>query len=114
MVLDDAGAKEFLERHPERVGAVVGTGIGGAMSRVRTQWEMDNKGLARVSPFQITKMMPNAGAAQVGLELGIQGPSITPALACGTEAMAVGCGLIRRDDADMVLCGAGAWSLTPR
>lgn len=58
MALDDAGAKEFLERHLERVGAVVGTGIGGAMSRVRTQWEMHNKGLTRVSPFQITKMMP--------------------------------------------------------
>src|SRR5215216_6883377 len=63
MALDDAGAREFLDRYPERVGSVIGTGIGGAASRVRTQWEMDTKGFTRVNPFAVTKMMMNAGAA---------------------------------------------------
>ena len=115
MALNDAGAEEFLRRHPERVGSVIGTGIGGVMSRERTRWEMDNKGFDRVSPFALTKMMANAGAAQSSLQLGIQGPSISPALACscGTDAMGMGYDLIRRGDADMVLCGASEATVTP-
>src|ERR671921_75623 len=115
MALNDAGAEEFLRRHPERVGSVIGTGIGGVMSRERTRWEMDNKGFDRVSPFALTKIMANAGAAQSSLQLGIQGPSISPALACscGTDAMGMGYDLIRRGDADMVLCGASEATVTP-
>src|SRR5918993_234237 len=114
MALNDAGAEEFLRRHPERVGSVIGTGIGGVMSRERTRWEMDNKGFDRVSPFALTKIMANAGAAQSSLQLGIQGPSISPALACscGTDAMGMGYDLIRRGDADMVLCGASDAKIT--
>ena len=115
MALNDAGAEEFLRRHPERVGSVIGTGIGGVMSRERTRWEMDNKGFDRVSPFALINMMANAGAAQSSLQLGIQGPSISPALACscGTDAMGMGYDLIRRGDADMVLCGASEATVTP-
>src|SRR5215208_7280102 len=69
MALNDAGAEEFLRRHPERVGSVLGSGIGGVMSRERTRWEMDNRGFDRVSPFALTKIMANAGAAQSSLQL---------------------------------------------
>ena len=115
MAVDDAGAEEFLNRHPERVGSVIGTGIGGVMSFDRTQWEMDNKGVNRVSPFAVTKMMQNSGAARVSLQLGIRGPSITPALACacGTDAIGMGYDLIHRGDADMVLCGSSEAVITP-
>lgn len=115
MAVDDASAREFLDRHPERVGSVIGTGIGGAASRVRTQWEMDTKGFTRVNPFAVTKMMMNAGAAHTSLQLGIEGPSVTPALscACGTESLSIGHDFIRRGDADMVLCGASEAAITP-
>ena len=115
MAVDDAEAGELLSRHPERVGSVIGAGIGGVMSMDRTQWEMDNKGVNRVNPFAVTKMMQNAGAAQVSLRFGIQGPSITPSLACacGTDAIGMGYNLIRRGDADMVLCGASETTITP-
>jgi 3-oxoacyl-[acyl-carrier-protein] synthase II len=115
MALDDAGAREFLDQRPERVGAVIGTGIGGVISMDRSRWEMDNKGFNRVNPFAMTKMMMNGGAAHAGLELGIQGPSVTPALACtsGTDAMGIGYDLIRRGDADVVLCGASEAPVTP-
>jgi 3-oxoacyl-[acyl-carrier-protein] synthase II len=115
MAVDDAEAREFLDWHPERVGLVIGTGIGGVMSMDRTQWEMDNKGVNRVSPLAVPKMMQNSGAARVSLQLGIQGPSITPALACacGTDAVGMGYDLIRRGDVDMVLCGASEAVITP-
>jgi 3-oxoacyl-[acyl-carrier-protein] synthase II len=115
MAVDDSGARVFLSQRPERVGSVIGAGTGGVMSFDRTQWEMDNKGVNRVSPFAVTKMMQNAGAAQVSLQLGIQGPSVTPSLACacGTDTMGMGYDLIRRGDADMILCGASEAAITP-
>src|SRR3712207_9345959 len=53
--------------------------------------------------------------AHVAIQLGVQGPSITGALACtcGTDMMALGYDLIRRGDADVVLCGASEASITP-
>ncbi len=113
MALDDAGAKGYLSRHPERVGSVIGTGGGGLMSRDRVQWEMHNKGVNRVNPFAVIETLQNLGAAQIGIRLGVRGPSATPALACGTDAMGMGYDLIRRGDARMVLCGASEAAITP-
>ncbi|MDQ3912852.1 MAG: beta-ketoacyl-[acyl-carrier-protein] synthase family protein [Actinomycetota bacterium] len=115
LAIEDAAAQDFLQQNPERVGSVLGSGLGGVMSMERTKWEMKNKGVGRVSPFTTTKIMTNAAAAHVSLELGVQGPSITPALACscGTEAMGIGLDLLRRGDADMVLCGASEAPITP-
>ena len=115
LALEDAGAWGFLEENPERVGLLLGTGLGGASSIELTQQEMDNKGPKRVNPFAVTKIMPNAAAAHVNIQLGMKGPSATPALACtsGTDTMGMGLDLIRRGDADMVLCGATEAIITP-
>jgi 3-oxoacyl-[acyl-carrier-protein] synthase II len=115
MALEDAGAREFLDRNPEQVGSVLGSGIGGVTSMERTRWEMENKGMNRVSPFALTRIMANAGAAHSSLQLGVRGPSLTPALgcACGTDAIGTGLDLLRRSDAEMVLCGASEAPVTP-
>jgi 3-oxoacyl-[acyl-carrier-protein] synthase II len=115
LALEDAGAWDQLENNAERVGLVLGSGIGGVTSMETTQATIDSKGPARVNPFSVTKIMPNSGAAHVAIQLGVQGPSITGALACtcGTDMMALGFDLIRRGDADVVLCGATEASITP-
>ncbi len=115
LALEDAGAWGFLEKNRERVGLLLGTGIGGVTSIERTQREMDNKGPGRVNPFAVTKIMPNAATAHVNIQLGMQGPSATPALACtsGTDTMGLGFDLIRRGDADMVVCGASEAVISP-
>jgi 3-oxoacyl-[acyl-carrier-protein] synthase II len=115
LALEDASAWEFLEKDPERVGLLLGTGLGGAMSIDRTQQEIDSKGPNRVNPFAVTKIMPNAAAAHVNIQLGMQGPSAAPALACtsGTDTMGFGLDLIRRGDADMVVCGASEAVISP-
>lgn len=115
LALEDANAWGFLENTPERVGLVLGTGLGGVGSMEDTQKTLDSRGPARVGPFAVTKIMPNSGAANVGIMLGVQGPSVAPALACacGTDAMALGYDLIRRGDADIVICGASEAPLTP-
>jgi len=115
MALEDAGAWGYLEKAPERVGVLLGTGIGGVMSIERTQWEMKNKGPNRVNPFAVTKIMPNAAAAHLNIQLGMKGPSSANALACtsGTDIMGLGLDLIRRGDADMVVCGAAEAIISP-
>src|SRR5215212_42657 len=72
LALEDAGAGGFLDRYPERVGLIVGTGVGGMASRERLQWEVSNKGVDRVNPFAGIKAIPNVGAAQVGIRLGVR------------------------------------------
>ncbi|AHY46323.1 3-oxoacyl-(acyl-carrier-protein) synthase [Rubrobacter radiotolerans] len=115
LALEDASAWGFLESTPERVGLVLGTGLGGVGSMEDTQGTLDARGPSRVGPFAVTKIMPNSGAANVGIMLGVQGPSAAPALACacGTDAMGLGYDLIRRGDADLVICGASEAPLTP-
>lgn len=115
LALEDAGAWDLLNDSPEKVGLVLGSGLGGVGSMEETQKTLDARGPARVGPFAVTKIMPNSGAANVGIQLGVQGPSVAPALACacGTDAMALGYDLIRRGDADAVICGASEAPLTP-
>lgn len=115
MALDDAGAWDELERNPERTGLVMGSGLGGVATIEQTQSTMDDKGSGRINPFAVTKIMPNSAAANIGIQLGVQGPSTAGALACscGTDSMGLGYDLIRRGDADMVICGATEATIAP-
>jgi 3-oxoacyl-[acyl-carrier-protein] synthase II len=115
LALEDAGAWDELNQRPERVGLILGSGIGGVMSMETTQATIDSRGPARVNPFSVTKIMPNSGAAHIAIQLGVQGPSSTGALACscGTDMMGLGYDLIRRGDADVVICGASEATITP-
>ncbi|CAN5130450.1 beta-ketoacyl-ACP synthase II [soil metagenome] len=115
LALEDAGAWDTLNQHPERVGLMLGSGLGGVATMEQTQATIDTKGPMRVNPFAVTRIMPNSAAAHVGIQLGVQGPSAAPALACtcGTDTMALGFDLIRRGDADVVICGATEATITP-
>ena len=115
LALEDARVWDVLNENPERVGLILGSGLGGVASMEETQATIDGKGPTRVNPFAVTKIMANAAAANVGIQLGVQGPSSTGALACscGTDMMAIGYDIIRRGDADVVICGAAEASITP-
>ncbi len=115
LALEDAGAWDELNGNPERVGLILGSGIGGVSSMETTQATIDSKGPTRVNPFSVTKIMPNSAAAHVAIQLGVQGPSIAGALACtcGTDMVGLGYDLIRRGDADVVICGATEATITP-
>ncbi len=115
MALEDADAWGALNDHPERVGLVLGSGLGGVATMETTQHTIDTKGPGRVNPFAVTKIMPNSAAAHIGIQLGVQGPSTCGALACtcGTDMVGLGYDLIRRGDADVVLCGAAEATISP-
>jgi len=115
LALEDASAWGELENNAQRVGLILGSGLGGVTSMEGTQRTIDAKGPARVNPFSVTKIMTNSAAAHIGIQLGVEGPSSTPALACacGTDAIGLGYDLIRRGDADVVVCGATEATIAP-
>src|ERR1700709_2011025 len=92
---------------PLRISVVLGTGCGGALTRLGQDDILEAKGPKRVSPFTIPMLMPNGPAAAVGLSIGAKGGVRAPVGACasGAEAIRWGLDLIRFDRADVVLVG---------
>ncbi len=113
MAMDDSGAGGRLV--PERSGVLMGTGIGGMESLAREFEVLSNKGPGRVSPFFIPMMIANMAAGQVAIDLGLKGPINTVMTACasGTSAVGEGFMVIRRGDADLMVCGGSEASILP-
>ena len=100
----DAGAPTV---EPERLGTVIGTGIGGVTSLLEAYDTLNERGWSRVSPHMVTMIMPNGPAAVVGLEIGARAGVHSPVSACasGAEAIANAARMIRDCRADVVLTG---------
>ena len=100
----DAGAPAV---EPERLGTVIGTGIGGVTSLLDAYDTLNERGWSRVSPHMVTMIMPNGPAAVVGLEIGARAGVHSPVSACasGAEAIANAARMIRDGRADVVLTG---------
>ena len=92
---------------PERVGVIVGTGVGGFEVADRNLIIYRTKGYNRVNPFAMTSFLPNMPSYHVSLLAGSLGPISTVVAACATGTQAVGEGmeLIRRGVADTVITG---------
>jgi 3-oxoacyl-[acyl-carrier-protein] synthase II len=106
---DQAAAEADLANaaEPERIGVLMGTGIGGldTLQNNCEAWLKD--GDRGVSPLMVTMMMPNAAAGQIAMRLGLNGPgfSVSSACATGTHAIGEAMRIIERDEADVVLAG---------
>jgi 3-oxoacyl-[acyl-carrier-protein] synthase II len=99
----------------QTTGVVIGTGIGGIVSLLKNYDVLKKSGPRRVSPFMIPMMMPNAAAAAVSIAYGLQGPVMSIASACttGTHAIGEAAAMIRRGQADLMLCGGSEAALHP-
>jgi 3-oxoacyl-[acyl-carrier-protein] synthase II len=91
----------------ERLGVIVGSGIGGAQTLLAQDDILEASGPRRVSPHTIPMLMPNGPAAYVGLEYGAQAGVHAPTSACatGAESIAWGLDMIRSGRADIVIAG---------
>jgi 3-oxoacyl-[acyl-carrier-protein] synthase II len=91
----------------ERVGVLVGTGVGGFEVADRNLTILRTKGFNRVNPFAMTSFLPNMPSYHVSLLAGSLGPISTVNAACATGTQAIGEGLemIRRGTADTVVTG---------
>ena len=95
------------EVDPERLGAVVSSGMGGLTSLMSAYDTLLDKGPSRVSPHMVTQIMPNGPAAIVGLEVGARAGvhGLVSACASGAEAVSYAARMIQTGRADVVICG---------
>lgn len=106
MALADARLSTPLP-DPERVGVMVGTGVGGFEVADRNLVALRTQGFSRVSPFAMTGFIANMPSHHVGLMVGALGPLTTVVAACATGNQAIGEAMevIRHGRADMVITG---------
>src|SRR5688572_11769769 len=84
----DAGL-DLSNEDPERVGVILGTGMGGAHLIVEQQEILAEKGPRRVSPFLVTQMLPDTATGLVAIALGARGPNFAVTAACATGGAAL-------------------------
>ena len=91
----------------ERIGVVLGSGIGGASTLVSEAVKYSERGPRWVSPFLVPMMLPDAAPGHIAILLGVRGPNMTVVTACasGTNAIGEAAEMIRRGAADVILAG---------
>ncbi|HTW42886.1 MAG TPA: beta-ketoacyl-ACP synthase II [Solirubrobacteraceae bacterium] len=109
------GPVDGLPYPPERIGCVLGTGIGGIATLVDGQDTLRERGGEHVSPLSVPLMMSNAGAGALSMRHGLRGPSYAVSSACASGAHALGSALrmLQCGEADAVVAGGSEAGLTP-
>ncbi|WP_033222348.1 beta-ketoacyl-ACP synthase II [Kitasatospora phosalacinea] len=100
---------------PERLGAVIASGIGGVTTLLDQYDVLKEQGVRKVSPHTVPMLMPNSPAANVGLEVGARAGVHTPVSACASGAEAIGYAIemIRTGRADVVVAGGTEAAVHP-
>ena len=114
MAVDDAKLDPKSE-DGDRVGVIIGSGIGGLPLIEEMHRKLMERGPARISPFFIPGLIMNLATGQISIRFGAKGPSSAPATACATGAHAIGDAfkIIQRDDADVMFAGGSEAVVTP-
>ena len=100
---------------PERVGVIVGSGIGGLPMIEENHVEYTNRGPRRISPFFVPGSIVNMVSGQVSIMHGFQGPNYAVVSACTTGLHSIGDAgrLIEYGDADVMVCGGAEATVSP-
>jgi 3-oxoacyl-[acyl-carrier-protein] synthase II len=106
---------DFSKEDPFRCGVVIGSGIGGLWEFEVQEERLLHKGIDKVSPFTIPKLMVNSASGHVSSLYGIKGPNFAVATACASAANSIGSALraIQYGDADVMVAGGSEAALTP-
>jgi len=99
----------------DRIGAVIGTGIGGISTLIEQADVMRERGPDRVSPFLVPMMISDSAAGMLAIRFGVRGPNMALATACASGNNAIGEALemLRRGAADVMFAGASEAALIP-
>lgn len=97
------------------IGCLMGVGIGGIGFTEESAILQHERGASRVSPFMITRIIPNMAPGQVSIELGLRGPTLAIVTACaaGTHAIGEAAEMIRRGAARAMIAGGAESSISP-
>ena len=114
MALADSGLKITTD-NSERIGIVIGSGMGGLPAIEYYHQMLLEKGWKRVSPFFIPMVIINLAAGQISIKYGIKGPNLAVTTACATGNHSIGEALrmIQYGDADVMIAGGAEAVITP-
>ncbi|HEX2013094.1 MAG TPA: beta-ketoacyl-ACP synthase II [Roseateles sp.] len=116
--VQDAGLPtndQLTEEQAERIGVLVGSGIGGLPMIEETHTELLNRGPRRVTPFFVPASIINMISGHVSIKYGFQGPNLAIVTACTTGLHAIGEAgrLIEYGDADVMIAGGAESTVSP-
>ena len=105
----DLGAED-----PERIGVIMGSGLGGLMFHEEQMVAAFDRGAHRINPAAVARISPNAVASQIGIRYGLKGPNLVISTACASGANAIGEAFrkIQYGEADVCLTGGVEAPLT--
>ncbi|HEY9165581.1 MAG TPA: beta-ketoacyl-ACP synthase II [Candidatus Kryptonia bacterium] len=107
---------DFEKADRERIGVVVGSGIGGMWTYQRQQETVfATGGPDRISPFFVPMMISNIAAGYISMRYRVKGPNYATTSACATSSHAIADAamLIQRGDADMMITGGAEAAICP-
>jgi 3-oxoacyl-[acyl-carrier-protein] synthase II len=110
----DAGL-DFAREDGDRVGVMIGSGIGGMYTFESQLKVLAERGPRKVSPFTIPSLIGNMCSGLLAIEIGARGPNfgVVSACATGTHAIGEAAHAIRRGDADVMVAGGSEAAITP-
>jgi len=114
MAVKDSGL-DFEKEDPERIGVIVGSGMGGLATIEDTHKTLMERGVRKVSPFFIPAIIINLAPGQIALRWGLKGPNFSPVSACATGNHSIGDAMmyLERGMADVMVAGGTEATLTP-
>jgi len=114
MAINDSGLK-ITDSNAEKVGVVVGSGIGGLHAIEHYHSVFLEKGPRRISPFFIPMLVINLASGQISIKIGAKGPNSAVATACAAGSHSIGDAykIIQRGDADAMIAGGTEAVITP-
>ena len=106
---------EVTEQNAERIGVIVGSGIGGLPLIEQTHADLVAKGPRRISPFFVPASIINMISGHLSIRFGLKGPSLAVVTACTTGLHCIGEAgrLIEYGDADVMLAGGAESTVSP-
>ena len=106
---------ELTNENRDRIGVLVGTGIGGVGTLFKNTKIFLEQGPSRVSPFMVPMMLPDTSAGLIAIHFGVRGPNMAVVTACATGTNAVGeaAEIIRRGQADVIFAGGVEAAIIP-
>ena len=106
---------EVTEANSERIGVLVGSGIGGLPLIEETHTEYTSRGARRISPFFVPGSIINMISGHLSINLNLKGPNVAAVTACTTGLHSIGLAarLIQYGDADVMIAGGAESTISP-
>jgi 3-oxoacyl-[acyl-carrier-protein] synthase II len=111
----EQSALRIDESNRDRIGVVIGTGIGGISTLLEQVEVLRERGPERVSPFLVPMMISDSAPGMIAIRFGVRGPNMALATACasGNNVLGEAVEMVRRGAADVMIAGASEAAIVP-